>query len=307
MNTTFNCQRHVEHHEPGCRWCELKQRQQRRAEILQQGGATCPVHGPYEFAERTTAGALPGASIECPACEEALQAARAALADRWRRFRLLEAAGIPERYRDSSLRTWLPQGPVQQEAAALAERWAAQCANAVNRGRGITLLGPPGVGKTHLLCGLVRHAALAGYQAHYASWAASWRSVRESAGRDLGAIAALRGVRVLALDEIAATAPTEREAAELFDLLDARYSRGLPTHLASNAPNEDALGDVIGDRALDRLRESNRLALLVGKSMRGRLDDLPGEPVEPPPNSTSVQAFDPIAGAMVARVVRNPT
>ena len=290
----------------GCRFCEMVARQAKRAEVLQQGAATCPLHGPYEFGERAGHGSLPGASLECPGCEDAMHAARGALAERWRRFRMFEAAGIPDRYRDGSVGTWSPQGPVQQEAATLAERWCGQVVNAVRRGRGLTLLGPPGTGKTHLLCGLVRHAALAGYPARYSSWAATWRNVRESAGRDLGAVAELRCTRVLALDELGVTAPTEREAAEIFDLLDHRYSRQLVTHVGSNLPNEDALGDLIGDRALDRLREVNRLAQLVGKSMRGRLDDLPGDPVPIPPTTVTVEAFDPIAGALAPRAVHAP-
>lgn len=74
----------------------------------------------------------------------------------------MRCSGVPARGRNRTIENWRPQGRPQQIAAKLIRNYVADLAGNVHRGTGLTLLGPPGVGKTHLGCGLIACAYLVG-------------------------------------------------------------------------------------------------------------------------------------------------
>ena len=102
------------------------------------------------------------------------------------------------------------------------------------------------------------------------------RVFKRSMARDAGftegdVINELASFDLLVIDEVGAQAGTHYELSVLHEVLDRRYNLIRPTVVVSNL-NAQSLGQYIGERALDRLRENK--ALLVGftwESARGRV------------------------------------
>lgn len=236
---------------------------------------TCPTHG-VEYDDdglQLFKGQRIGAY--CPGCIEAKdKAARLAQAEFETRYRTWHHwqrwSGIPNRGRNRTLANWQPHGKAQQAAAGVVSGYARAIARQVEEGRGLTLLGPPGVGKTHLCYGLIAAAHEAGTFARYIVWAdvidRTKAAYATKSNDDRGLLDELKRSRLLVLDEIGVRQGTEFDQALLFDLIDARYRNELPTIVASNL-TADTL-DCIGERTADRLRETNITVPIPGDSQR---------------------------------------
>ena len=120
----------------------------------------------------------------------------------------------------------------------------------LERGANVVLLGPPGVGKTHLAIGLGIAAAQAGHRVLFGS-ATEWVSRLAEAhatGRLPAELARLRRYRLLVIDEVGYL-PFEREAANLFfQLVSSRYEHA-SVILTSNLPFS-RWGEVFSDQVV---------------------------------------------------------
>lgn len=236
---------------------------------------TCPAHGvEYTdeglpvFAGRRIAG-------YCTECLNAQAKAehkhqdefdgRYRLWHQWQRW-----SGVPARGRNRTLANWQPHGKAQQAAAGVVSGYARGLPRQVDEGRGLTLLGPPGVGKTHLCYGLIAAAYDAGIYARYIVWAdvidRTKAAYASKDGGDRGLLDDLKRAPLLVLDEIGVRQGTEFDQSLLFDLIDTRYRNELSTIVASNL-TADTL-DSIGERTADRLRETNVTVPIPGDSQR---------------------------------------
>ncbi len=189
----------------------------------------------------------------CPAGEAELAVDRATT---------LEAqSGIPARYRWK----FISSLELVDDSLIIAVDHAIETVRRFGAGdpQGLYLYGPPGCGKTLLSCAILNELIrLHQIPVLYAKISrdilgqlkASFNPNSEYYGEGRKIEERLASVTALVMDDFGAHRETEFVNSVLYDLIDARYERNLPTILTSNEPLE-RLRETSGGRLYSRLKE----------------------------------------------------
>jgi DNA replication protein DnaC len=241
--------------------------------------AECETHGAYESRNlfRSVWSGCPqcGAEREAQGKVESERKGRAEWLAAWERK--LGSAGIPERFRDRSLKSFVAETEAKRRALDFALAYADEFDVALETGRSALFIGKPGTGKTHLAVGIGLHIMARDSRAvMFATVMRAIRSVKDTWSKEAEkteteAIAMLTAPDLLILDEVGVQFGSETEKLILFDVLNERYEKRLPTLLLSNLD----LGGVrtyLGERVFDRLREDGgEVVIFDWQSHRGRV------------------------------------
>jgi DNA replication protein DnaC len=157
----------------------------------------------------------------------------------------------------------------------------------VERKVGCLILGPPGVGKSHISVGLAMEALARGYLVRYTTLDDLVRGLRQAdaLGKLNTQLAQLQRPHLLVIDE-AGYLPLDRaDANRIFGVVNRRYTRGSTIITSNKTVGEWA--ETFGDEALaaailDRLLHDAEVLAINGPSYRlkGRLDALRSQPAD---------------------------
>ena len=224
--------------------------------------AACDKHG--DFQSKHIIGKIWSACPQCTAdsfAAEKVQREEQAKEERIRSWeRRIGQAGIPDRFRDRTLKSFIASSDAQQYALAVCAKYANEFDQVKQRGSCILMCGKPGTGKTHLAVGIGLHVM---DQFHsvvlFTTVMRAIRKVKETYNKNADqteaqAIAELVFPDLLILDEVGVQFGSDTEKLVLFDILNERYEKRKPTIFLTNK-DLDGFKAYVGERVYDRLKE----------------------------------------------------
>lgn len=174
----------------------------------------------------------------------------------------------PERYWKESFDTFIADTESRKAALKAARGFA----DAVRRGAfcSLVFLGAAGTGKTHLALGIVRECG--GIYRLAPNIVEELRRAKSFTSRDTEAeiISCYGSARLLVIDEIGRGINAQEEMYMLYQIINERYNRRLPTVFVSNHAKKEFF-NYVGIAAADRLTESARVVQFDGGSFRAEI------------------------------------
>lgn len=205
--------------------------------------------------------------------------------DKERRAQLMARANIPNRYEDCTLLNFQPQGDsVNFDEIFHSQARARADAQTLVREyplleMGLLLMGTCGVGKTHLAVATIKALIEKDVPCLFYDFRDLLKEIQNSYNpntntSELGVLAPVYDARVLVLDELGATKPTDWVRDTMTQIINTRYNNRKVTIFTSNYldepgnPNEESLTDRVGVRLRSRLFEMCKTVILKGADYR---------------------------------------
>jgi len=200
---------------------------------------------------------------------------------------LLKLSRIPARYAACEFSNYKVDASNALTAAKITvEKWAAQYPLDCT---GLLLVGPSGVGKTHLSVAALKQLINKGVHCLFCDYRELLKEIQNSynpsvQATELEVLSPIFETEVVLLDDIGAVKPSEWVWDTVSLILNARYNSKQTTIITSNfldgparkatvssthaAGTDDTLGDRVGERMRSRLFEMCRLVQVDGKDYR---------------------------------------
>jgi DNA replication protein DnaC len=225
--------------------------------------------------------------------EDGRQVARACQCRVTRRAqRMLEQTKIPRRYENCTLDNFEPKydGADRSLQSALVQaRGFVKGYPVETEGKGLLLVGPVGVGKTHIAVGILKELVQErGAHGLFCDYRELLKEVQNSYNQTVAAteLEVLRPVfeaEVLVLDELGAAKPSDWVWDTVAHILNSRYNDRRTTIITTNYPNTEALGATpvrrMGKKSMEqedaeRAMSGETLGDRIGERMRSRLQEM---------------------------------
>jgi len=208
---------------------------------------------------------------------------------RGRTGKLLELAALPERYRACDFQSFSSGASnALAQARITVEKWVEEYP--LDR-TGLLLIGPSGVGKTHLSVAALKKLVSRGFHCLFCDYRELLKQIQNSYNATVQAteLEVLQPVfesEIVVLDDLGAVKPSEWVWDTVSLVLNTRYNARRATIITTNfedgparslgvsgsaaAARAETLGDRIGERMRSRLFEMCRLVQVDGKDYRER-------------------------------------
>lgn len=242
-----------------------------------QQPATCEKHGDYTAYMHPNAtewsGCGPCLDAEQRAAMDAEYAERRREAEQQEKRRLIACAQIPLRFADRTIENFVAHTDGAKRALTVARSYVQDFEETRKEGASLIFCGGVGTGKTHLAIGIANAVLEMRLRVRFVSVMNAVRTVKETYNRDSDdterqALNEFINPDLLVLDEVGVQFGSDTEKMILFEIINGRYEQMKPTVVISNLAKE-ALGEFIGERSIDRLRENGgRLVVFDWASYR---------------------------------------
>jgi primosomal protein DnaI len=180
----------------------------------------------------------------------------------------VDATGISQVHRRNPFTNWTANG--SNSGLNAAKEWLCKAKENVTNGIGLTLIGPPGTGKSWVLSWLIAEVASSGTPAkivHYREWSELLRTVKDGDPmlRDMSEWMAK--IPLLLIDDLARVEVPEWRLAFVTSVIDRRWSSKRATLISANTSRQ-VLEDRIGADSVSRLIGNGKIVVVDGKDMR---------------------------------------